>query len=77
MELLDIGAMTLEPGKTPRERVWQFLDHMSGTLECDGVQEQGHTDGHLVASMEVSEQLLHDLWSVLRETEPDLPKSVV
>ena len=69
MELLDIGPMSMDRGETPRQRVWQFLDLMAGTLECDGVQEEGHTDGHLVASMEVTEQLMHDLWSVLRETE--------
>lgn len=66
-ELCD--AAPFETGKTPVARLWQFLDSMSGALECDGVQEPGHTSGHLVASVEVTEQLMHDLWSVLRELQ--------
>lgn len=49
---------------TPHGRVGQFIDYMAGALECDGVQADGHTDGHLVTSIEVTEQLLHDLWAV-------------
>lgn len=58
-----------EPGKTLVARLWQFLDYMGGALECDGVQEPGHTSGHLVATVEVTEQLMHDLWGVLRDLQ--------
>lgn len=63
-----LEAASFEPGKTPLARPWQFLDTMGGALE-GGEQELGYTSGHLVATVEVTEQLMHDLWGVLRNLQ--------
>ena len=53
-------AAPFQAGKTPLERVGQFMDYCFAALECDGKQ----IDGMLTTQVPVTELLAHDLYVV-------------